>query len=244
MSKIGIIGGTGLSVLSNLLLTHSTVVKTPFGEPSAPLKYGSLANSEVVFLSRGGADNSLAPQKINYPANIWALRDAGVDLIIATTAVGAIDETPLGKLVIPAQVIDYTYGRSHTFFEKMENVDKYVNFAEPYDEHLRAQIAAIAQKSGIPFILGGTIGVVQGPRLETKAEVKRYKQDGCDYIGMTVMPEAALARELNIPYVNVAITHRRAGEPLAASGQDGNNMESVEINPNLAKLLDIIIQEL
>ncbi len=211
MSKIAVIGGSHFAALQNLSLTHSTSVKTPFGEPSAPLSYGILGEHEVVYLPRRGSESPMPPHKINYRANIWALRDAGVQTVIATAAVATIvPEFAPGDLVIPNQLIDYTYGRDNTFVGEDDENITHIDFAIPYSEALRQQIMRKAADLDYHFQTKATYGIVQGPRLETQAEAERLVKDGCHLVGMTGMPEAALARELGLDYACVAFVIRNA----------------------------------
>lgn len=210
MNKVAVIGGSRFASLKNLVITHSTAVKTPFGEPSAPLSYGILGNQEVVYLPRRGSTQPMPPHKINYRANIWALRDAGVQTVIATAAVaGILEEIQPGDVVIPHQLIDYTYGRENTFLGEDSDVT-HINFAEPYSESLRKMIIKRAVELGYDITTKATYGITQGPRLETSAEVDRLARDGCHLVGMTGMPEAALARELELDYACIAIVIRKA----------------------------------
>ncbi len=211
MSKIAVIGGSHFAALQNLSLTHSTSVKTPFGEPSAPLSYGILGNHEVVYLPRRGSESPMAPHRINYRANIWALREAGVQTVIATAAVATIvPEFAPGDLVIPDQLIDYTYGRDSTFVGEDDENITHINFAAPYSETLRQLIVRKASELDYHFQTKATYAIVQGPRLETQAEANRLKNDGCHLVGMTGMPEAALARELGLDYACIAFIIRNA----------------------------------
>lgn len=211
MNKIAVIGGSHFASLKNLVITHSTSVKTPYGEPSAPLSYGILGNQEVVYLPRRGSQQPMPPHQINYRANIWALRDAGVQTVIATAAVGGIQDFAPGDVVLPNQLIDYTYGRENTFLGESNESDViHINFAEPYSEKLRQQIIAKAHKLGVKIASSATYAITQGPRFETKAEIERIARDGGDLVGMTGMPEAALARELGLDYACIALVVRNA----------------------------------
>lgn len=212
--KIAVIGGSRFKSLSNLSITHSTTVMTPYGEPSAPLCYGMLGDQEVVYLPRRGSENPMLPHKINFRANLWALRDAEVETVIATAAVATVcDEFKIGTIVIPDQLIDYTYGRKNTFLGEDVNAS-HIDFSQPYDEELRNSIIKIAKAQNLTIATQATYGIAQGPRLETLAEVKRYKNDGCHIVGMTGMPEATLARELNLKYACIAFVVRKASQPL------------------------------
>lgn len=212
MNKIAVIGSSQFGSLKNLVITHSTTVQTPYGEPSSVLSYGILGEREVVFLLRRENTSSIAPHKINYRANIWALRDAGVQTVLATAAVGGIcPRYQPGQVVIPNQLIDYTYGRENTFFGEADISQ--VCFQEPYSENLRQIIIQKAESLDLMIAKEGTYAVTQGPRLETKAEATKLGRDGCHIVGMTGMPEAALARELGLEYACIALVRHHAAEP-------------------------------
>ncbi|MGA9852324.1 MAG: S-methyl-5'-thioinosine phosphorylase [Gammaproteobacteria bacterium] len=214
MTDLAIIGGTGLTSLSSLEITHREVVATPYGEPSGPLTHGHLMGRDVVFLPRHGYGHTIPPHRVNYRANIWALRSIGVRQVLAVAAVGGIraDMQP-GWIAFPDQIVDYTCGREHTFFEQDLERVIHVDFTWPYDETLRRKLIAAAQTAKLQFVAGGTYGATQGPRLETAAEILRMEPDGCDLVGMTGMPEAALAREQQLAYACCAvITNRAAGK--------------------------------
>ncbi|HXH02060.1 MAG TPA: S-methyl-5'-thioinosine phosphorylase [Candidatus Competibacteraceae bacterium] len=203
---LAIIGGTGLTSLEGLEITGREVVSTPYGEPSGPLTHGKLFQREVVFLPRHGHHHTIPPHRINYRANIWALKHIGVERIIAVAAVGGITaEMAPGRLVFPDQIIDYTWGRYHTFFE--ENLEQvvHVDFTAPYCPQLRQALIQAARAAQLGASERGTYGATQGPRLETAAEIARMERDGCDIVGMTGMPEAALARELKLSYATCAV---------------------------------------
>ncbi|TQV64065.1 MAG: S-methyl-5'-thioinosine phosphorylase [Halothiobacillaceae bacterium] len=206
MNLLAIIGGTGLGSLKNLEITRHQVVNTPFGEPSGPLSFGTLGGCEVVFFARHGYSHRIPPHEINYRANMWALKEVGVIQIISVAAVGGI--TPrMGPavLAVPDQIIDYTHGRAHTYFEgELESVT-HIDFTHPYSEVVRRALMSSAREAGVAIEDGGTYGCTQGPRLETIAEIRRMERDGCDLVGMTGMPEAALARELGLEYAHLAV---------------------------------------
>jgi len=203
---LAIIGGTGLTSLTNLTITHRRIVKTPYGEPSGPLTFGDIHGTEVVFLARHGYGHTIPPHLVNYRANMWALKEVGIDSVIAVNAVGGIhpDMGP-GCVVIPDQIIDYTSGRGHTFFETGLEEVVHIDFTEPYCEQQRQRLLEAGRVAGLNIYPGGTYGATQGPRLETAAEVDRLARDGCDVVGMTGMPEAALARELEFCYAAVNV---------------------------------------
>ena len=207
MSLLAIIGGTGLSSLDGLVISEKRAVSTPFGEPSSELLIGEFQDKPVIFLPRHGQQHRIPPHRINYRANIWALKEQGVDKIVAVAAVGGIrDDMAPSVIAVPDQIIDYTYGREHSFFSEDFSSDKHIDFTHPYDEMLRQQILQAAKQQEVDIVNGGTYGAVQGPRLETAAEIKRMAQDGCAMVGMTGMPEASLARELDIAYAVCALS--------------------------------------
>ncbi len=203
---LAIIGGTGLTQISELVITGKQTVDTPFGSPSAEFVFGEIQGKQLIFLARHGNPHRIAPHKINYRANIWGLKHLGVSEIIAVAAVGGIGSTmPPGHIAIPDQIIDYSYGREHSFFaDDLEHVT-HIDFTEPYSATLRNRIIKAAKAANIEITSSGTYGCTQGPRLETIAEIKRMAQDGCDLVGMTGMPEAALARELDLAYANISV---------------------------------------
>lgn len=205
--RMAIIGGTGLTALADLTIVHREVVHTPYGEPSGPITHGLWQGSEVVFLPRHGALHTIPPHRINYRANLWALKHIGVSQIIAIAAVGGIaEDLPPRALAVPDQIIDYTYSRDHTFFDGELTEVTHIDFTYPYDENLRQLLLRAAELAQVPVVSGGTYGATQGPRLETRAEIQRMKGDGCSMVGMTGMPEAALARELGLAYATLALS--------------------------------------
>ncbi|MEJ2516008.1 MAG: S-methyl-5'-thioinosine phosphorylase [Gammaproteobacteria bacterium] len=211
MSLLAIIGGTGLSDLAGLTISRRQEVATPWGEPSAPVSLGRMAGREAVFLPRHGSGHTIAPHRVNYRANIWALREVGATEIVAVNAVGGIREDLVpGGLCVPDQIVDYTFGRGHTFFEGRGQPVRHVDFTEPYSAATRARLLAAGRQAGVDIVDGGTYGATQGPRLETAAEIARMARDGCHMVGMTGMPEAALARELEVAYACCAVVVNRA----------------------------------
>ncbi|WP_139557569.1 S-methyl-5'-thioinosine phosphorylase [Methylotetracoccus oryzae] len=206
MTVTAIIGGTGLTRLEGIEITGSERIATPFGEPSSELLQGRLHGGEVIFLARHGNPHRTPPHRINYRANIWALRAAGATEVIAVAAVGGItDAMSPGRVVIPDQLVDYTHSRAGTFFEDDLAEVVHIDFTEPYTADLRQRLLAAADRAKVAAVDGGTYGTTQGPRLETAAEIRRMERDGCDLVGMTGMPEAALARELSLPYACCAV---------------------------------------
>lgn len=225
--KLAIIGGSGLTQLEGFQSSESHRIDTPYGAPSAPVSSGRLHGQELLFLPRHGAQHSLPPHLINYQANIFALHLAGADRIIAINTVGAIPASmPPGCLVFPHQIIDYTWGRLHTYsgLDKVEHVD----FTHPYDAALQQQLIQAASALSLPHSPTGVYGCTQGPRLETKAEIDRLERDGCDLAGMTGMPEAALARELGLRYGCICLVVN------PAAGRGNGLITMAEINQVLA----------
>lgn len=211
MTDLAVIGGTGLTELPQLVIERREVVTTPWGAPSGPLTHGRLHGRSLVFLARHGQGHNIPPHMVNYRANLWALRGAGAARVLAVAAVGGIrqDMQP-GRIAFPDQIIDYTSGRAHTFFEDDLEQVIHVDFTQPYDETLRATLIAAARRAALAAIEDGTYGAAQGPRLESKAEIDRMERDGCGLVGMTGMPEAALARELDLAYACCAVVANRA----------------------------------
>lgn len=206
MTVYAIIGGTGLTQLDGLTIRQSLPVNTPYGAPSAEIQLGELAGREVMFLARHGHPHRLPPHRINYRANIWALKQAGAQAILAVNAVGGIhSDMGTGHFCVPHNLVDYTSGRDHTFFsEDLEQVT-HIDFTHPYSQPLRARLIAALTAQGCAFSDFGVYGCTQGPRLESAAEIVRLERDGCDIVGMTGMPEASLARELELEYACLAL---------------------------------------
>lgn len=225
MTVHAIIGGTGLTELSGFVLQERLLMQTPYGPPSAEILRGEYAGREVLFLARHGHPHRLPPHQVNYRANLWALKQAGAQAIIAVNAVGGIHPAMgSGHLCVAHQIIDYTHGREHTFFEgDIEHVT-HVDFSYPYDEALRQRLIAALMAAGYPFSSHGVYGCTQGPRLETVAEITRMERDGCDIVGMTGMPEAVLARELELPYACLALVVN----PAAGKGASIITMAEIE----------------
>jgi len=204
MPELGIIGGTGLTEFQQGVITGSR--DTPYGDSAAELVVSDVADCKVVFMARHGVPHQLPPHKVNYRANIWAMHAVGVRQIIAVNAVGAIPAAWLpGSLVIPDQIVDYTYGREPSFCDGKNGELQHIDFTEPYSAPLRQSLIKAAAQSHCDVIDGGVYGVTQGPRLETAAEINRMERDGCDLAGMTAMPEAALARELGMEYAMLCV---------------------------------------
>lgn len=203
---LAIIGGTGLTKLANLNITRRQVVRTPYGDPSGALTFGEINGCEVVFIARHGYGHTIAPHEISYRANIWALAEQKLAGIVSVATVGGIraDLAP-GKLIVPDQIIDYTWGRKHTFFEGKDKPVSHVDFTVPFSQSVREAILNASQTLHESVLDGGVYACTQGPRLETAAEIRRFEGDGADMVGMTGMPEAALAREIGVPYAMLAV---------------------------------------
>ena len=200
-----VIGGSGLYALdTGFQIDRSDVPDTPYGQVSAELKIGELNGQKLVFLPRHGDSHQIPPHRINYRANLWALQQLGVRRIIAVNAVGGIDHAP-GGLVIPDQIIDYSCNREHTFFDGDKPKVGHVDFTYPYSKAIRDRLIDAGERSGIVLVPSGTYGCTNGPRFETRAEIIKMQRDGCSIIGMTGMPEAALARELGIDYASISL---------------------------------------
>ena len=203
---LAIIGGSGLSKLGNMEVTQRRVARTPYGEPSGPLTLGRIGATDVVFLARHGYGHTIAPHEVNYRANLWALKDAGVTDVISVASVGGIrPEFAPGALAVPHQVVDYTWGRRSTYFEGPGAPVNHIDFTEPYSRTVRDRILQAAKAAGEAIIERGVYAATQGPRLETAAEIERLDRDGADVVGMTGMPEAVLAREISLEYAAIAV---------------------------------------
>ena len=203
---LGIIGGSGLTQLSNLQSTRREVVRTPYGDASGAVTLGRLNGRDVAFIARHGYGHSIPPHAVNYRANVWALQSLGVRRVVSVASVGGIraDMKP-GVIAVPHQVIDYTWGRRHTFFDGPDHPVTHVDFTHPYCEELRGALLRSARAAGLSVVADGVYAATQGPRLESAAEIDRLERDGADMVGMTGMPETGLAREIGLCYASVAV---------------------------------------
>ncbi|MDR2636853.1 MAG: S-methyl-5'-thioinosine phosphorylase, partial [Zoogloeaceae bacterium] len=226
---LAIIGGSGLTQLSNLDISRREVVRTPYGEPSGILTFGRLGGQESVFLARHGHGHTIPPHRVNYRANIWALKQCGATHIVSVASVGGIRaELSPGDIVIPHQILDYTWGRAATYFDGDGAPVVHIDFTEPYDATLRQCLIVAAAMAGVMVRDSGVYAATQGPRLETAAEVDRLERDGAEIVGMTGMPEAALARELALPYATISlIANHAAGRGDSAQGIHFSQLEAV-----------------
>lgn len=203
---LAVIGGSGLYQFEGLENTRRHAVETPFGPASGDVVTGDFRGKHLAFLARHGESHTVPPHRVNYRANLWALHSLGARRVVAVNAVGGIrDDMGPRTLVVPDQIIDYSHGR-YTSFNDVEGAEvRHIDFSEPYTESLRQAILAAARAEGLTIIDGGCHGITQGPRLETRAEIARMKRDGCDLVGMTGMPEAVLARELDLEFACLAL---------------------------------------
>ena len=209
----------------------SQTVDTPFGSPSAPLYQRKIGEDEVIALARHGDAHTIPPHAINYRANIAALKSRGVTSLIGLNTVGAISSIrDAGQIAVPDQLIDYTWGRAHTFFDGGDDDVRHIDFTEPFSEALRQRLLAAAAAAEVDCYDGGVYAATQGPRLETAAEIDRLERDGADYVGMTGMPEAILAAELGIEYAQLVLIVNKA-----AGRGDQPIHEDVEVNSAAAK---------
>ncbi|MBG72499.1 MAG: 5'-methylthioadenosine phosphorylase [Gammaproteobacteria bacterium] len=233
---IGVLGGTITTEDTNRVETTESS-PTLFGNASAPLRTLEIGDSDVVFMARHGLPHTIAPHEINYRANLWTFYEASASAIIGMYTVGAIaDNFIIGDIVIPNQIIDYTWGREGSFNSVLGL--NHFDLSEPFDPVVRNQLISSALESGYSIHTSGTYGCTQGPRLETAAEIERLRRDGCDLVGMTAMPEVALARELNIPFGGLCLVVN------AAAGRGDGPIQhhgiSLAIERNSPNLLDIV----
>ena len=224
---LAVIGGSGLAQFEGLAQLRRKVIHTAYGDTSAALSFGRIGNEEIVFLARHGDGHSIAPHEVNYRANIWALKEAGAKQVVAIATVGGIhkDLRP-GSLVLPDQIIDYTWGRASTFSQGAGVPVRHIDFTEPYSSLLRQRILDAALACGETVSARGVYGATQGPRLETAAEIDRMARDGADMVGMTGMPEACLARELGLCYAAIAVVVNYA----AGKGDSVGGIKMADIN--------------
>jgi len=246
VAVIAIIGGTGLRELTNLIITGREVHNSEYGEPSAPLVRATLEDVEVIFLPRHGVSQTIAPHKINYRANMSVLHQLGVENIIAINTVGGITaEMSPQTITIPDQIIDYTHSRENTFFDEALDKVTHIDFSKPYCETLRQSILTAANVANIKIISKATYAATQGPRLESAAEIDRLERDGCGVVGMTGMPEAALARELGMCYASINVVANRAAgrtinnEEITLEAIEGNLKSSLD---NVKLILEALIK--
>lgn len=209
MMTYGLIIGSGWDKLAEA--DAGTSVETAYGSPSAPVHRLKFGENSVLSLARHGEGHTVAPHRINYRANILALRKLGADAVIALNTVGVVsDLRDPGEVAVPDQLLDYTWGREHTIYDGHGGEVGHIDFTEPFSAELRAGLLAAAAAIRVDCYDGGVYATTQGPRLETAAEVDRLERDGADYVGMTAMPEAAIAREAGVAYACIAMVVNRA----------------------------------
>lgn len=240
---LAVIGGSGLYALQSATAPETLHINTPFAEATVAITRYRSPHGSVLFLPRHGADHSIAPHLINYRANIWALHAAGACAVLAVNAVGGISAamTP-GTLVLPEQLIDYSWGREHTFCAGAHGLGKHVDFTWPYDRQLIAVLEQAGASLGMMLKTGATYACTQGPRLETAAEIRKLGRDGCDIVGMTGMPEAGLARELGLRYACVALVVNAA----AGLGEGEITLQAIErvLGEGMDKVRSVLQQAL
>lgn len=222
MLAFGVISGSGLYDIPGLVITDTVSIVTPYGNPSDSYRLGRLSGKEIAFLPRHGANHTLQPHRINYRANMWGFKELGVERIISIGATGGISgEMKPGVIAVPDQIIDNTSGRLSSYYDKDEVV--HIDFTHPFCNELRNHLIGASEGSGIECMKYGTYICTNGPRLETAAEIRAFAVLGADIVGMTAMPEAALARELEICFAGISIVTN------FAAGITGEKLTSVEV---------------
>ncbi|MGA8277588.1 MAG: S-methyl-5'-thioinosine phosphorylase [Rhodanobacteraceae bacterium] len=229
---LALIGGTGLYDFPGLTDCEQRARETPYGAASSDIVIGTHSGRRVGFLARHGSNHSILPHHVNYRANLWALQQLGARRVIGINAVGGIrDDLGPRTLAVPDQIIDYTWGRIGSYCDMPDTAVRHIDFSEPYDASLRQDLLAAGRCVGVVLVDGGCYGATQGPRLETRAEIARMRQDGCDLVGMTGMPEAALARELGIEYACLALVANWA------AGCDPRSTEAIGVEIGIDEIL-------
>jgi len=243
-ASIAVIGGTGLYQLEGLKEIERCKLTTRWGEPSSEIIMTEKDGQSIAFLARHGLKHNIPPHKVNYRANLWALKECGVKRVIAVAAVGGITANlPPESIVIPNQVIDYTYARKHTFFEDELECVTHIDFTEPYSSSIRQALLRAAKSKSIDVHDGGVYAATQGPRLETAAEIERLKRDGADIVGMTGMPEASLARELGLEYACCALVVNWAAGCAGTTVIDHVEMQAI-VDKGMVKLRSVLEEAL
>jgi 5'-methylthioinosine phosphorylase len=248
--ELAVIGGTGVYKLAALEDEQALEGGTIYGEPSGPVRVGKLGGHAVAFLARHGEGHSRPPHLVNYRANLQRLKDIGARRVLAINAVGGITARMGPRVVaVPEQLIDYTWGRVSTICEEPGTPVLHVDFGDPFTGSLRQALLAAGRRASVALVDGGCLGVTQGPRLETKAEVARLRRDGCDLFGMSTMPEASLARELGLEFAALEVVANWAagcgaeGEGPAAEITFAEVLENVEAaSANLPRLLAALLE--
>lgn len=241
---IAVIGGTGLYQLEGLQEVERFKLSTRWGEPSSEIIMMQKGDQQIAFLARHGLSHNIPPHKVNYRANLWALKECGVKRIVAVAAVGGItDEMSPETLVIPDQIIDYTYSRKHTYFEDDLEAVTHIDFTEPYSAEIINALKAAAANQSIPVCNAGVYAATQGPRLETAAEIQRLRRDGANIVGMTGMPEAGLAREIGIEYACLALVVNWAAGCAGTKVIEYGEMQAI-IDKGMIKLKSVLLDSL
>ncbi len=234
-----VIGGTGLYAIDEMTDVQSLVMSNRYGDTSSPVTIGLWHGKRVAFLTRHGSDHTIAPHRVNYRANIQALKDLSVPKIIAVNAVGGITDAMGPKAIsICDQLIDYSQARISSFSDFTGEKVVHIDFSDPYTESVRQLLIGAAAQAGVSVVAGGCYGVTQGPRLETRAEIARMKRDGCDVVGMTSMPEAVLAREAGLAYGCVSVVANWA----AGCGENGLPAAEITMEEIFANLREGMAQ--
>jgi len=230
MTRIGLIGGTGTLALAADFPDSGVTVSTPYGDTSSPLLQWQTDTAEICFVARHGFDSSIPPHRVNYRANVWAMQEQQVEYLLGINAVGGIAVwAEPARLVCPLQLIDYSWGRVHTYADGQSGPLQHVDFTAPFDAAVRERVLGVAAQVGLDCHPAGVYAVTQGPRLETAAEIDRLERDGCDIVGMTAMPEAGLARELGLAYAICAVVvNQAAGRGGAGQGIHEEIQASIE----------------
>ena len=233
----GIIGGNSLPKLSRLEKVTQKIIRTPYGLPSTPVLFGRLGANEVAFIARHGYGHMILPHRVNYRANLWALSQVGVRQVVSVVSVGGFSH-PYSphQIVLPDQLIDYTRGRSDSLSDTTFAAQVFLDFTEPYSASMRQALESSAKKSQIDIINQGTYAVTQGPRLDTAAEVARYESDGANFVGMTGMPEAIIAKELSLEYAALCIVSNWA----AGRGDSTEKVTPIFLQDSFGDLSDKI----
>lgn len=237
---MGLIGGSGLYTIEGLEIVEERAISTPFGEPSSPFVIGTLGDRRVAFLPRHGPTHTIPPHRVNYRANLWGFKSLGVERIISVGAVGGISgEMGPGSIVLLDQIIDLTLGaRPSTFYEAEKVV--HVDFTDPYCPEMRDVLIRASENAGVLLTRKGTYVCVNGPRLETSREIEFFSLIGADVVGMTAMPEASLARELEICLTGIAVvTNHAAG----ISGRKLTTREVIETMGSSMEILKSLLRE-
>jgi 5'-deoxy-5'-methylthioadenosine phosphorylase len=238
-----VIGGSGVAGLSVMKVIRREIARTPYGEPSGPLVFGEIAGVPVVFIARHGPGHVFPPHCVNYRANMRALQDAGATAVIAIAAVGGIsaDAKP-GSVAVPSQIIDYTYGREHTYFDGNDRRVEHVDFTQPYDESLRQRLLVAAAAANVAVVSDGVYAATQGPRLESAGEINRIANDGGTLVGMTGMPEAGLARELGLAYAHLCVVSNWAAGRGDSATKISHGALMATLDASVGKVQQVIAQ--